>query len=376
MNTNRVYVQGYESISVAGMGNDALWGALLKKRTPAGSRYPADVGLAIDGLRQKKNLKKQDLVVLAGVLAARGLFLNCDLDRGSIGVLAGSARGATETFETQHKRFLEGRPITLLTSPLTTGGVLSSVVARELGVGGIATTLSSACTTSLHGVSLGWGLVSSGLLQACVVVGSEAANTNFTREMLLRLKVHQPDVEHFSHRCFSKERSGMQLTEGAASLLLGSDANTLAGFSGPVEVLGIGSTTEQGSATGLTSTGLTKAIKSCLQHAGSTEVDLIIGHGSATKKGDAAEFEAYQKSFDFLPPVFSSKWITGHPLAASGLLGVATAMQIFKHQLVPDYPADFDLMQTHSGGKKRIKKILICALGFGGGASALLLKLH
>ena len=63
------------------------------------------------------------------------------------------------------------------------------------------------------------------------------------------------------------------------------------------------------------------------------DIDLIVAHGAATKKGDAAENKAIAALFgDKKPPVVYHKWLLGHSLGAAAAMSFVLACQHLKTQ--------------------------------------------
>jgi 3-oxoacyl-[acyl-carrier-protein] synthase-1 len=142
-------------------------------------------------------------------------------------------------------------------------------------------------------------------------------------------------------RPFDAGRSGSLLGEGAAALLLETDA-AAADRGAPVlgEFLGSGCATD---AEGLLpirddGDGLASAIAMALEDAEMrpAEVGMIVAHGSATRVSDATEALAIRRVFGAtIPPVTAFKWAFGHPLAASGILDSVLALLALRHRAVP-----------------------------------------
>ncbi|MDE3270332.1 MAG: hypothetical protein OYH77_08655, partial [Pseudomonadota bacterium] len=119
-------------------------------------------------------------------------------------------------------------------------------------------------------------------------------------------------------------------------------------------------------------------------------VQLVIGHGAATKHGDAAEWHAYHQIFtDKFPPVRFHKWCTGHLLGAASLYSVALAYNQMQQRACFPLPY-FSHRFFHSVSHNRSPAtnsltalqamptsydcVLICAMGFGGNCAAIILR--
>jgi 3-oxoacyl-(acyl-carrier-protein) synthase len=99
-------------------------------------------------------------------------------------------------------------------------------------------------------------------------------------------------------------------------------------------------------------------------------IDLILAHAPGTHTGDAAELAAIRAIFGKeVPPVYSNKWAIGHTLGAAGALSVAQAIaQLGLPPLCLPYANALPAVHT-----RKVQKILVNAVGFGGVAASLLL---
>lgn len=369
-----VYIESYDCLTPAGQGISVLLRSLGEGRTYLGSglgSLPTDLNLILGKLREEKSLKHQDKVSLMGVLLARK-FKNLDP---ASGVIVGSSRGAAESIENSIRDYFAGKRVKPSTSPVTTASGLTAAIARDRMLSGPTFTLSAACSTGLYAIIQGAASINVGLARNFLVGGIEAANTKFSREMMAATKVLSLSPDAFPCKPGAKQRSGMVLSEGAAMLYL-SDESTDA----LAAVVGIGAATEASSLTGVTVEGLAlqTAIKRCLDSAAlsANAIDLIVGHGAGTLKGDQAEINAYDHVFiDKMPPLVFHKWCGGHMLGASAALSVMLAIEHLRNSETPPHPyfeSDHPLLTKCQLGKNRYA--LVTSMGFGGSACAVLVK--
>jgi 3-oxoacyl-[acyl-carrier-protein] synthase I len=186
---------------------------------------------------------------------------------------------------------------------------------------------------------------------------------------------------------FDARRSGSLLGEGAAALVLETEAAATArGARVLGEFLGSGCATD---AEGLLAIrpdgdGLAGAIVMALDDAGirPAEVGMIVAHGSGTRQSDASEAAAIHRVFGATaPPVTAFKWVFGHPLAASGTLDAVLALVALRRGLVPGVATlrqlDPDLGNLPVSVRSQLPRsdvALVLNRGFGGSNTALLLQ--
>ncbi len=379
----RIFITAVEMISPAGWGVHTHLDAFRSEQSPlrnvhgtAEGHLPDFVKNALERLREEKSLKNQDPVTQLAVLLIRSMATKSRIPP-DFGVIFGSSRGAARHLEAAIAEHLEGRRLHPLTSPTTTASSLPAAIARELGLEGPSLAISAACSTGLHAIIQAAASIRMDMAPGMIAGGAESANTRFTLDMLKEAKVYaepKGDAE-FPCRPGAMDRNGMVLSEGAAAVLLESDP-----WQAPLgELVGWGAATEKSTLTGISPDGsvLVKAISQALKIAGLqvSDIDLIVGHGAGTQKGDAAEMKAYETLFFDQVPVVWHKWLLGHMLGASACASVILGLHHLKEGLLPPHPyfpfGDFRRSERRLQSQRHL---LVTALGFGGNAAALIVK--
>ncbi|MEI8401556.1 MAG: beta-ketoacyl synthase N-terminal-like domain-containing protein [Alcaligenaceae bacterium] len=190
-----------------------------------------------------------------------------------------------------------------------------------------------------------------------------------------------------SLRPFDQRHDGCLLGEGAASLVLETEASaqergaTILG-----EYLGGGDASEGEGLFCIRSDGdgLSRAIELALADAQLTPADvgMIVAHGNGTQESDASEAAAFLRVFGAdMPPVTGFKWSAGHLFAASGLLDVAVGLEACRRKVVPGIATLERLAESCEGlnvskqtRAPRSDVVLVVCRGFAGTNGALLLR--
>ncbi|HYX34074.1 MAG TPA: beta-ketoacyl synthase N-terminal-like domain-containing protein [Oligoflexus sp.] len=382
MDTPRLYITAADLISPAGWGSHVHLDGLLSDRcflqNEAGTlqgRLPEKVREALHRAADEKGLKHQDPLTRLAVLLVRSLAEKSRIAP-DFGVIFGSSRGPTHLLESSIIDHHEQKRLSPLTSPTTTASSLSAAVARELGLEGPSLFISAACSTGLHAVIQAAGSIRLGLAKGMIAGGAEFSNTDYTLEILQAARVYADhDDNEYPCRPGADDRGGMVLSEGAAAVVIDSDPWMM-----PLgELVGWGAATEKSTLTGISSDGavLVKAIRQALDIAQleATDIDLIVGHGAGTKKGDAAELAAYEQIFNESVPIVFHKWMYGHMLGASACASLILGMYHLNQGVVPPHPylnfGDPRRAERRLSGQRHL---LVTALGFGGNAAALIVK--
>jgi len=188
-------------------------------------------------------------------------------------------------------------------------------------------------------------------------------------------------------RPFDRERAGTIFGEGAAAVVLETEAEVQARQAAILgEFLGSGCTTE---ATGILDVrpdgdGVSRAIELALAEAGVSrdEVGLIVAHGNGTRASDASEVIAIRRVFgESPPPVTAFKWAIGHTIAVSGIIDLVLALAALRRRVVPGIPtlksldpnlAPFPVSPAPQTPRSDIA-VVICR-GFGGMNVALVVR--
>jgi 3-oxoacyl-[acyl-carrier-protein] synthase-1 len=184
-------------------------------------------------------------------------------------------------------------------------------------------------------------------------------------------------------RPFDKDRTGINLGEAAACMVLSADA--AAGTEAPLAILaGGGVSNDANHLSGPSRTGeeLAAAITQAMQQAGTMpdDIGMISAHGTATVFNDEMEAKALALSGLAGIPLHSLKSYIGHTLGAAGILESVVACKAMQENLLPpslgfgapgvSVPVNviIDLQEGHTD------YLLKTASGFGGCNAALVWK--
>jgi len=387
-----VYISGIASISPLGISNEGIWKNYLKnihfftKREGAFvAELPQTAKKEIEQLKTSDNkYKSLDYSTLFAIYSARKAIENAGWKaRDNFGINIGSSRGATELFETYYDDFLNRNKAETLSSPTTTLGNISSWVAHDLQTKGPEISHSITCSTALHAVLNGVAWLQSGLCDKFLVGGSEAPLTAFTIAQMQALKIYSrenPNLRVSKHSeqlenkypCLAldlkKDQNSMILGEGAAMICLDSKDSKEA----IAQIIGVGYATEiLEHNVSLSTNGMCfqRSMVMALGNLDPNEVDVIVTHTPGTIKGDSSEIEAIKKVFnENTPALTTNKWKIGHTLGASGVLSIELAILMLQKQEFISVPYIQNEMP------KRIKNIMVNAVGFGGNAVSILLS--
>jgi 3-oxoacyl-[acyl-carrier-protein] synthase-1 len=418
----RVVVVGSGAICAAGKSPEEIWDAVWTGRSAIRpiqqwdtSGWPTSLAGEIPGLEPRamvedrklhKLLQRTDLLGLyvagraiddAGLLAYREALEPADAaafnDR--TGVYVGSGGGG---YQSQHDFFpllttangdlgIFGRELAATVNPMWLLRSLPNNVLCHIGIR-YGLKGPNACVTN-HSVSGSLAVAdAAAALRAGEADRALAVGHDAPIEPQMVLYYHQLGLLSADGlRPFDARRSGSLLGEGAAALVLETEASA-AGRRARVlgEFLGSGCATEAEGLLGIPpdGDGLARAIALALDDAGvrPAEVGMIVAHGSSTRQSDASEAAAIRRVFGgTAPPVTAFKWAFGHPLAASGILDTVLALVALRRGVVPgvatlrELDPDLGNLPVSAGPQApRSDMALVLNQGFGGSNTALLLR--
>ena len=305
---------------------------------------------------------------LMGILALREALSQAGLpDLKGIPLIGGTTVGGMDLTEKTFPAY----------SPLHDCGASTDAIAAHFGGAPWATTLSTACSSAANAVIFGANLIRSGQAEIVAVGGSESLSDfhlhGFGSLMILDTALCRP---------FDATRAGLNLGEGAAFLILESEASakrrgvkplaTLAGFGNACDAFHQTASSENGE-------GAFLAMQKALRMAGlrPEDIDYVNAHGTGTPNNDASESAALRRVFvDRMPPVSSTKAFTGHTTSASGTIEAVFCLLALQHGFIPAnlnwQEPDPACIVPSAGGAARLRYIMCNAFGFGGNDSSLL----
>ncbi|WP_116523814.1 beta-ketoacyl synthase N-terminal-like domain-containing protein [Seonamhaeicola aphaedonensis] len=379
-----ISITAVASISSLGKNHEEVWKnyknnnhCILEKIFQGNSALVASI--SEDNKKEIEKLKLSDSkykslddTVLYAIYASREAVKQAGWKSSeNFGINIGSSRGATSLFENYHKSFLKNNKAKTLSSPTTTLGNIASWVAHDLQTQGPEISHSITCSTALHALLNGIAWINSGMCNKFLVGGSEAPLTPFTIAQMQALKIYANNNEDYPCKALdlSKNHNTMVLGEGAAMVCLeeGEKDNALA------TIKGIGYATEileHNISISSDAQCFQRSMKMALGDFPAEDIDVIVMHAPGTIKGDLSEYKAIEAIFkNDLPAVTSNKWKIGHTFGASGTLSLELAILMLQQQQFIEIPYLKNQKQP-----KKIKNVLVNAVGFGGNAVSILLS--
>jgi len=181
---------------------------------------------------------------------------------------------------------------------------------------------STACTSGSQAVGYAYEAIKHGAQQVMIAGGAEeiSAVQAAVFDTLFATSVKN-DAPSTTPRPFDRDRDGLVIGEGAATLILENlDSARARGAKIHAEVVGFGTNCDAFHVTQPTAETMEMAMRHALRDAGldAAAIGYVSAHGTATELGDIAESRATHAVFGARMPISCMKSYFGHTLGACG----------------------------------------------------------
>ena len=202
----------------------------------------------------------------------------------------------------------------------------SGVLATAFQIKGVNYSISSACATSAHCIGNAAELIQWGKQDVMFAGGCE--ELDWTLSVLFdamgAMATGYNDTPARASRAYDKNRDGFVIAGGAGVVVLEELQRAKSrGAKIYGEVVGYGATSDGFDMVAPSGEGAVRCMRMAIQGAdgkGVGKVDYINPHGTGTPVGDQREIEAIRQVFGKdVPPISSTKSLTGHSLGAVGV---------------------------------------------------------
>lgn len=379
-----IVITGIGIVSSIGTGCHEVRQALLEEREGIApvrhlrtihKDYPAgEVDMSNEQMKAMLGIENKETsrTVLLGILALGEAIKHAGLTKHDIqtaALISGTTVADMDIVELQHK-----------VGDTETGdcGETTRRMADYFGSWGATTTCSTACSSAANSILVGANLISSGRFERVVAGGSECLSrfhfNGFRTLMILDKEPCRP---------FDASRVGLNLGEGAAFLVMETLESARRRGVKPLAVLsGWGNACDafHQTASSANGDGARLSMTKALSVAGlkPDAIDYVNAHGTGTPNNDASESEALRRVFGkCMPPVSSTKAMTGHTTSASGSIEAVICLLAIERRFIPptlhwSVPMEDGLepvskLQTN----RRLKHVLCNSFGFGGNDTSL-----
>ena len=409
MGARRVVVTGMGIISPVGLDVAKAWDALVHGRSGirritrfdvsgdewkvkiAGEAWGFDPAAHLTPKEARRVDRMTQMAVAAADEAVAQSCLTKLAARERVGVMIGCGSGGIETYSDAYRTLLERGPgrMNPLLIPAEVNDSSGVAIGIRYGFRGPNFSVTSACSSGADAIGTSFELIRAGHAEVMVAGGTEAAvhPLGIGGFDNLRALSRRNDAPERASRPFDKGRDGFVLSEGAAVLVLEELEHAMRRGAEPLaELLSYAVTSDASHITAPDPDAQqqTRAVSRALGAAGLSpgDVGYINAHATSTPLGDPFEIRAYRVVFgERLPPVSSTKSMTGHMLGAAGAAEAIFTIQALRTGTLPptinqettDPDCDADVV-PNAARASSIDIAMSSAFGFGGHNSVLIFR--
>lgn len=295
------------------------------------------------------------------------------------GIIAGSGGGSTlsqvESADILREKGL--RRVGPYRVTQTMGSTVSACLATPFKIQGTNYSISSACSTSAHCIGNALELIQLGKQDRVFAGGGEEEHWTLSClfDAMGALSTKYNDTPTKASRAYDSARDGFVIAGGGGMVVVEELETALArGANIYAEVVGYGASSDGYDMVAPSGGGAER----CMKLAAATvdgPIDYINAHGTSTPVGDIAELKAVKSVFgDKIPPIGSTKSLSGHSLGAAGVQEAIYALLMQEAGFIAA-SANIDELDENAGSmpiiqtridNAKIDTVMSNSFGFGG----------
>jgi 3-oxoacyl-[acyl-carrier-protein] synthase-1 len=350
------------------------------------------VDLELDSLIDRKLKRFMGDSAAYNYIAMKEAIADAGLEEGQIssprvGLIAGSGGTSTQnvTLAVDLMREKGAKKVGPFMVPRTMSSTNSACLSTAFKIKGVNYSISSACSTSAHCVGNACELIQMGKQDMVFAGGGEELHWSLTLlfDAMGALSSKYNDTPEAASRAYDANRDGFVIAGGGGMLVIEELEHALArGARIHAELVGYGATSDGYDMVQPSGEGAVR----CMQQAVSTvdgDIDYINAHGTSTPVGDIRELEAIREVFgDRIPPLSSTKSLTGHSLGAAGVHEAVYSLLMLEHDFICpsaniqqlDPAAEGFPIQRTRKDNAGLRTVMSNSFGFGGTNASLVFQ--
>ncbi|RLJ98937.1 beta-ketoacyl-ACP synthase I [Ruegeria conchae] len=259
------------------------------------------------------------------------------------GLVAGSGGPSTSAMLTSHQTVLKTgatKRIGPFAVPKCMCSTISANLATAFKIKGINYSITSACSTSLHCIGNAAEQIMLGKQDVMFAGGGEELDWTLSClfDAMGAMSSKYNDTPDKASRAFDQNRDGFVISGGGGIVVLEELEHALArGAKIYAEVTGYAATSDGHDMVAPSGEGGERAMRLALSTVPEgRKVGYINAHGTSTPVGDVGEVEAVRRIFGegSVPPISSTKSMTGHAQGAAGALEAIFCLLMLEHDFI------------------------------------------
>ncbi|MDR2385828.1 MAG: beta-ketoacyl-[acyl-carrier-protein] synthase family protein [Tannerella sp.] len=390
-----IVITGAGAVSALGIGKAETYNSLLNRRSgvevikylktshtylPVGEvKYSNEELHEMLNIPQSEACIRSSLIAIPAVNEAVRQAKIEDRSELKVAFLSGITVGGMDKAEEYYADFLNNDSKNAYID-LNDCGSCTEQIADCCGGFQMVSTIVTACSSSANTIMMGADLIKTGHADIVVAGGCECLSryhvNGFNTLMILDKELCKP---------FDRDRTGINLGEGAGYIVLESAKNAKKRNVAPLAILsGYYNACDAFHTTASSPNGLGPylAMKGALENAGLNPEDInyLNAHGTGTLNNDLTEGMAIMQLFgENIPPVASIKAFTGHTTSAAGAFEAVVSILAVQNNFLPvnlNFKNRIEELNfsplTASEHLPTVKHVLSNSFGFGGNDSTII----
>ncbi len=293
-----------------------------------------------------------------------------------------SAENVVATTDTMRRRGL--KRLSPFMVPRTMSSTVSACLTAPFRIKGVCYSISSACATGAHCIGAGMEQIQMGKQDIVFAGGSDEEHWTQTAmfDAMGALSTQYNETPERASRPYDVDRDGFVVANGAGIVVLEEfDHARRRGATIHGEVIGYGATADGHEMVVPSGEGAVRCIRQALADV-DTPIDYINAHGTSTPLGDLVELRAIREVFgDQIPPISSTKSLSGHSLGAAGVHEAIYSLLMMRHGFIAA-SANIENMDPEAMGmnivtelrEQPLTTVLSNSYGFGGTNACLVFR--
>jgi 3-oxoacyl-[acyl-carrier-protein] synthase II len=346
--SREVVITGVGAVSPLGVGARTLherWSAGvvgIADGKGAATEFEPTEHLTVKETRRADRFTQFAVVAGDEALAEAGWKEELPYPAERIASILGTGIGGIGTLERGKEILMEDgvKKVPPLSVPLMMSNAAAAAVSMRYKLLGPCHGIVSACSGGADAIGAAKMMIESGLVDAVVTGGSEAALTPLSNAAFMALDALSPSG---ISRPFDKQRDGFVMGEGGAIIVLeASDkaAERGAKVLGKLRGYGASADAHHLTAPDPSGGGPARAMRAAMKDAGIEPGDVVYvnAHATSTKLNDAAETEALKIALGeraYQIPISSLKSSIGHLLGAAGAVEAVATILALRDRIAP-----------------------------------------
>ncbi len=269
--------------------------------------------------------------------------------------------------------------------PRTMSNTVSACLATPFRIKGLSYSIASACASSAHCIGQAMEQIRMGNQDIVFAGGGEEEHwsQSYLFDAMGALSSQHNDNPEKASRPYDTRRDGFVISAGGGMVVVEALDHALArGARIHAEIIGYGATSDGYDMVAPSGEGGMRCMQQALARV-EEPIDYINAHGTSTPVGDLAEMRAIRKVFGRqMPPISSTKSLSGHALGAAGVHEAIYCMLMMRENFIAG-SANIDnldpeltdmpvLREARSG--VNLNTVMSNSFGFGGTNATLVLK--